>query len=718
MIAIQEIIKLGYRMYTEDEKQAIEDGRELNFEAGDSVDFRCSHCVVTGLTQEAGKTTALEKMSAEAIDIDKKVVAFLTKKDEGGFQHVDGTEIRPFFKDEVDWEYVVQILETAMNRSMDFEESWIINAVDAEKYPFLNRAETLEEVHNNISELLRRHRDKEEHPDFQLRGLTESVYTSLEKYFEKVVPKIEQANLTTELELHEGLNIMDLRHLDREIQALVIGRTIKRIYEEFEDVIVVLPEAWKFLPQGTGSPCKAPVETFIREAAEKGDYLWIDSQDMTGMDKQPLKQTNNWILGYQREKNEVDRTRDQMPMAKRQAPGKEEIMSLKIGEFFLCDKSGVKKVYVDPIWINEIEIDGKSGEELARAVAKGEISSEEVKRERKKQMAEREGEEDDQEQNIESEGDGETLSDESNEDDVEAGKEELEKRLNTLSERIESLKQQVEASQETIEEKDRKIEELKEERDEYENKVENLKADVERLREEVDKPDIIDEFEEDEDDGFDSPISNVKDTVMEKTTSSESEEERQEFEGSTQQVDEEIEEKLDQVTDAMEDLNSRLNQQQEQIQNIEESIEEEVEQVIEEKDLSGKQDYADDIFDQALEEIQQAAVDSLMEEVDELSTLGKKTVYFLESRGKSVDSQTQLAQDALGYQKAGGRASEVFSNLRDKGFIRVASNGSVHPNLEEKVKEELEGYDATEEQIQDVRKRIFAELKEEVGDEF
>jgi hypothetical protein len=46
-----------------------------------------------------------------------------------------------------------------------------------------------------------------------------------------------------------------------------------------------------------------------------GNYLWLDSQDIAGVDKKILKQVPVWILGVQREANEIKRTLDRSPRA-------------------------------------------------------------------------------------------------------------------------------------------------------------------------------------------------------------------------------------------------------------------------------------------------------------------------------------------------------------------------------------------------------------------
>jgi len=663
-------------------------------QCGKPVKLSPSHLVVTGQTQEAGKTTALEKLSQKAVEeTGSKVLVFITKKDEDGFRDL-GEQVKPYYRDEVNWEYVVQILETAMNKSMDFKEPWIIKAVQG-NYPGIQPADTLRDVWENVQTLLKNHRD-EEH-DFTLRGMEADVYVSLNAYFEKVVPKLEEADLATELELNQGINLMDLRHLDRELQSLVIGKTVEKIYEDdsLRNSITIIPEAWKFLPQGSGSPCKNPVETFVREAAGQDKYLWIDSQDITGMEKTILKQVNNWIMGYQNEKNEVERTRDQMPLTKRQAPGKEEVMSLKIGEFFLCNKSGIQKVYIDPSWINEIEIDGKSGVALAEAIACREISSEDVKLARKAQM---EDEERPEPKVMTPDGDDEeydTVEEANRGRKEDKDKATLEKKVSNLEERIEGFKQQVETYEETVEEKDKRIDQLKGELEEAKDRNSNLQTEVERLRKDTEKSSSA----------MESP---VKDTILSNSQNNSSSKKEE-----TPQVEKK---EIEDLKDLIEDLQDRMdeleqNSSTEKTQGVDEQ---KIRELIQEETPDEEANPVEDVGSQILENFQEQTINEMMEEIDELSKNQKKLVLYLESRGKGIGSKKAWVQNALNWKNYGSRVREGMNDLESEGFVRVGDGGNIFPELKTKVKENITGYGASESEVEETYNKLLARLSEEV----
>lgn len=307
-------IKLGYELET---------GKRVNIDK--------SHLIVTGVTQLSGKTTTLEALIKRS---EMKAIVFKTKIGETGFS--EGTVIPPYFKERFDWEYVLSLLEATMKEKLKFQRSWIIRACET--------ATSLAEVKANIDESLL---------NPKMRSLDQSVLTELQAFFNKVLPQLQYANFSKTLELRDGINIVDLEQFSAEIQGLVIRSVLDTVLKEFKNTVIVIPECWKFLPQTRGSPVKQSAESFIRQGATNNNFLWIDSQDMTNVDKTPLKQITTWILGLQTEKNEVIRTLDQVPLPKKQKPKPDDIMTLQVGHFYKCSPQETRKVYVQPLWVDD-----------------------------------------------------------------------------------------------------------------------------------------------------------------------------------------------------------------------------------------------------------------------------------------------------------------------------------------------------------------------------
>lgn len=295
---------------------------------GDEVTIPLHHLVVCGLTQMSGKTTTLEALAWRAAEYGA-VLAFSTKPHEDQFDGA-GT-VAPFFRERCDWEYVQDLLEASLQERLKFERSWIIQACKG--------ARSLSEVQANVRAALAK-----------ARGISHSVYTNLDAYFDKVLPEIRRIKFAPKLALEAGaVGVMRIESMRTEVQSLVIRSVISEVWAHHRNTIVILPEAWKFLPQARGNPVKRGAERLVREGAVSGNFLWIDSQDITGVDKQILKSMEVWLLGRQREHNEIRRMLAQIPSAAKPKP--EAIARLPLGQFIACFGDRVVQVYVQPDWM-------------------------------------------------------------------------------------------------------------------------------------------------------------------------------------------------------------------------------------------------------------------------------------------------------------------------------------------------------------------------------
>lgn len=302
----------------------------LGFEigSGSEVAIPLKHMAITGQTQEAGKTTALEGLIMRS---GLRAVTFITKRGEASF--TKARRIDPYFREETDWQFVASILEASRGEKLKFERAWIIRAS--------KNARTLADVQRNVQTAMEK-----------ARGMSADVYLTLDAYLEVVVPQISKIKWAKKLELEDGINVVDLTGISVEMQHLVIKSTITWVLEKEKDTIVVIPEAWKFIPQGRNTPVKLAAESFIRQAAALDNFLWLDSQDIAGVDKIILKSVPVWILGVQREANEIKRTLDNIPdgMPKLKPS---DISTLGLGQFYACWGRHAIKTYVQPTWLDE-----------------------------------------------------------------------------------------------------------------------------------------------------------------------------------------------------------------------------------------------------------------------------------------------------------------------------------------------------------------------------
>jgi hypothetical protein len=312
--------------------------------SGEEVRVPVLHTVVTGQTQQSGKTTTLEAMVTRS---NLSAIAFVTKRHEGSFR--TGWPVPPFFRERADWEFVSAVLEATLRERLKFERSWIMRACRG--------AETLADVHRNVRALMAK-----------ARGLSGDVYFTLDQYLEKVVPQIAALpqNPSGIFNLQTGLNVMDLSAFSPELQALVMRSVLDMIYHHRTATLVIIPEAWEFIPQGRGSPVKLAAEQLIRKGGAAGNFVWLDSQDIAGVAKDVLRSAQLWILGVQREANEAKRMLAHIPGGVRK-PKLDDVMMLERGQFIVCHGKTVIRTYVQPEWMDAAS---------AREVALGHITVE------------------------------------------------------------------------------------------------------------------------------------------------------------------------------------------------------------------------------------------------------------------------------------------------------------------------------------------------------
>lgn len=333
--------------------QIMESQIKLGYEigTGKKIEISPSHLIVTGLSQKAGKTTTLESLIKRS---GKKAIVFRTKIGEKSF--LEGTVIPPFFREKSDWRYIESLLEATMKEKMGkIDRAKIIQL--SKKCPDDSLLDFKKVVDGRLEE--------------KISSFETDVLTNLQAYLDIVIPKLQTVKFSKTLELVSGLNIIDLERFSRdgEVQSLIIASVLEEVLNHHKDVIVLIPEAWKFIPQGRGNPCKYAVEEFIRQGATNNNFIWIDSQDMSGVDKIPLKQISEWILGYQAEKNEVKHTLDQIPLPKQSKPKEDDIMTLGTGVFYFASRDLNAKVYVQPWWLDD---------EKSLQIAKGELQVSEI----------------------------------------------------------------------------------------------------------------------------------------------------------------------------------------------------------------------------------------------------------------------------------------------------------------------------------------------------
>jgi hypothetical protein len=122
----------------------------------------------------------------------------------------------------------------------------------------------------------------------------------------------------------------------------------------------VFPEAWEFAPRGRAAPAKDEAIAMARKGAVLGNFLLCDSQDIAGVDTVVRQAASVWILGVQRELNELKRTIDSIPagIAK---PKAADVATLGLGQFYACWGRHAVKTYVQPAWMDDVPRPSRRG---------------------------------------------------------------------------------------------------------------------------------------------------------------------------------------------------------------------------------------------------------------------------------------------------------------------------------------------------------------------
>lgn len=306
----------------------------LGFEVGtgEPVEVPLAHTFVTGQTQLSGKTTTLRAIVERA---GRRALAFVTKRGES----FEGRRIRPYLPREgeqpITWRLVETILASALGqRSMKYERLWIVNAAKG--------ARSLADVRHNVTRLQEK-----------ARGGSQDMYMLLGEYLDLVLPEMRALNASDALDLQPGLNVMDLAGVGQQLQALVIRAALERINHHEAEVLVVLPEAWEFAPRARSAPAKDEAIALARKGAapKVQNFLLVDSQDIAGVDEVIRRACSVWLLGVQRELNELKRTVQMIPAGVKR-PKAEDVAQLELGQFYACWGRHAVKVYVRPAWMN------------------------------------------------------------------------------------------------------------------------------------------------------------------------------------------------------------------------------------------------------------------------------------------------------------------------------------------------------------------------------
>jgi len=340
---------------------------------GKAVNIPRKNLAVTGQTQESGKTTTLEALITRS---GLRAIAFITKRGEKSFRMM--TPIAPYFQEQSGsdpyWKFVCAVIEAQLDISLGFEErGWIMKLCKDYTDTVLSKSKTdkkgkrLRETYSwKTAESLQDLQRNVEAAMPHLRGRQEMVCIQLSEFLRIIIPEIQAAGFANHITLSDGINVMDISRLSTPLQMLVIRSVIEWVYQKASNTIVIIPEAWQFIPEGRTTPVQLAAEELIRKGSSLHNHVWIDSQDLRGVSKLIMRSVPVCIFGVQRERNEIKNMLDSLPDLGRK-PDATEIMRLQKGQFFVAYGDVCVKTYVQPAGMGDVH---------AQAIARGEEEAE------------------------------------------------------------------------------------------------------------------------------------------------------------------------------------------------------------------------------------------------------------------------------------------------------------------------------------------------------
>jgi len=320
--------------------------------SGEPVDLPLHHMIVFGVTEFSGKTTFIESaVSASGY----RGLTFRTKRGELGFE--GATKIPIFFDDKglVTWRNLIGLMNVMFDAHIERIPGmeFAIQQICLEP----SQAKTLKEIEERIVERM---------SSKKISSFKAETFGRLLNYLKEVTPELDRIKYTDKLAIGDtGLYMMDLEGVSDAVKNLIIASTLRKVHTDLSNVVVVIPEAKKYIPRKAGTPTKWIIGLVLGEGRSVGNYVWVDTQNMKGVDTEPARNIDVRLFGRQPDAYEIKELLKALPMGE-DAPSTKEMMTLNVGEFYAKLKNEFVKVYARPVWLPG---------DLAVKIAKGELAA-------------------------------------------------------------------------------------------------------------------------------------------------------------------------------------------------------------------------------------------------------------------------------------------------------------------------------------------------------
>ena len=310
---------------------------------GEEVGTSLFNMLITGQTQLSGKTTTIKALAPEVVSKFHNDVLIFDSKPTGR-EFPEYPAIPVVYEPTTDPLILLGLLESIFRRKLT---------------PFYSTLSRLTEDAKDLDDILKNAVKMEEKAK---SGFIKDACHTLADLIRRLKKELEGRELSDELKIYRGRNyrepkiwVMPINDFSIEAQQLVIRAAFEKALKrsEFANLLIVIDEAWRFLPESFSSACKRAIYDYATQGAKTGRYVWLATQFLAPTDKDALKAMPIKLLGRQDHATEVEHTLRAIPGYKG-AFKPEDIMKLKKGEFIFVDIEGAtKKVYVVPPWERE-----------------------------------------------------------------------------------------------------------------------------------------------------------------------------------------------------------------------------------------------------------------------------------------------------------------------------------------------------------------------------
>jgi hypothetical protein len=314
--------------------------------SGEPVSLEPFHYAIIGQTQFSGKTTLIKRLADWVAAVGYMVLVFDTKETEADYAGF-GNEISVCLRETTDSFVLIGLLESMFRRKLT---------------PYYATLSRLTEGAKGFDDIIARAKDLEARTKSSwLKDACRVLYDLLER-LQSETSKVETV---PQLKLYPGINRMVINDFSLEAQQLIVKNAFEdalRIYKR--NLILVIDEAFKFLPQGYSSPATRAVMNVITQGAKTGLYVWISTQFLAVTDKDPLKACAVKFLGTQDHITEVKHTLDLIPEARGKFSA-DDIMRLRLGHWVLVRK---RPPFVGVVYALPVDVPESVGVDVAKGI--------------------------------------------------------------------------------------------------------------------------------------------------------------------------------------------------------------------------------------------------------------------------------------------------------------------------------------------------------------